>query len=545
MRPHWRGSCCSPTRWRGTARPLACSLTAGAAGCVAFGIAAAATLADALGFLFDTTQGFSGEGGVHGENSTQVFGYLARQLPVYQALGVWPANDFRFPMTGVRWALTIAAMAIAGVLIAVAVASELRRRRLGALLLLGPAALTFLVAAPRLAPYAEAKLLMVLSPAAVFAAGIGAWRVGRTRRLRIPALAAGGALAVGIVASNAIAYHQVRVAPTDRLEALEDAAERAPRSGLLLLNEWEEFGKYFGRTREINTASESFSPRVIVQRDPSVPIFAHSFDLDEMTLDYVQSFPAIVLRRSPTASRPPLSFTRVYRNDYYELWRRGAQPRVLEHLSLQPLHERGAEARCADVRALARRAGPGERVAGVPAPELPGLDVAAKPPVGWNENGIEDTVTPGSPGDPAATVRVGGGRYRVWMRGGSGRALTVEVDGRDAGEVQGVNTPGQWLPGGEVQLAAGAHELRLVRPGGSLAPGDGYAAEIGPVVLEPVREAAPVTVAPDRAEATFCEGRWDWVERAISLRKPRRSPTETSSTAIVSAARSPAPRYTM
>jgi hypothetical protein len=99
------------------------------------------------------------------------------------------------------------------------------------------------------------------------------------------------------------------------------------------------------------------------------------------------------------------------------------------------------------------------------------------------------------------------------MRGGSGRELTVAVDGREVARLQGVNTPGQWLPGGEVELAAGSHQLRLVRPGGNLAPGDGYAAEIGPVTLEPVREPQPVTVTPGRAEATFCGRRWDWIER--------------------------------
>ena len=492
--------------------PLRRVLAATGLAAVAFLLAALPTLMDALSFLTDTAPVFSGEGGLSGPNSTVVLGYLARPLPLYQALGIWPADDYRFPLEGGRWAFTLVAMALAGALIAAAVVLELRRRRLGALLLLAPTLLTYAIAAPRLAPYPDAKLLVVLSPAAVFAAGIGAWRLCGSPRLRVPALLAMGVVAAGIVLSDALAYHNVRLAATTRMEALQDAAEHAPAGGLLLLNEWEEYGKYFARSRQINTGSESFSPAPVVPRE-NVPIFATSFDTDQMTLEYVEAFPSLLLRRAPDASRPPANFERTYRNAYYDVWRRRPAPQVFEHLSLQELQRRGIPARCADVRAMAKRVRPGERLVGVRAGESPRLDIPERPPAGWNENAVPGTVTPGTPGDPSGTVRVDGGRYRAWVRGSTGRPLTVTVDDRAVGRASGVNTPGQWLPAGDLELAAGTHRLGLRRPGGGLGPGDGYAGEIGPVVLEPVLEQQLVSVPARRAAATFCRGAWDWVER--------------------------------
>jgi hypothetical protein len=489
------------------------ALTAVVVGGIVAAVAVFPALIDALGFLNDTSQGFAGTGGAHGENSTQFFGFLARELPLYQALGVWPADDFRFPLIGTNWTLTIIAMVLAGALIAAAVVVELRRRRLGALLLLVPAVGTYLLATPRLSPYADAKLLVMISPAAVFSAGMGAWYLSRTRvPLRAAALAAAAIVAAGVVWSDAKAYHQAHVAPVSRLEALAEAADHAPAAGMLMLGEWEEFAKFFARDRQINVASEAFSPNPVVLRDPSVPIFAHSFDLDAMTLEYVEFFPSLLVRTGPDVSRPPLNFRLAYRNRYYELWVRGSAPAVREHLALQGQHDRGAVPRCAEVRTLARHARPGERLVAVPAPEPAQLDVAARPPIGWNENGIPDTVTPGNPGDAAANVRVAGGRYRVWVRGGSGRELKVKVDGRRVATVQGVDTPGQWLPGGTIRLSAGRHRLQLVRPGGGLGPGNGYAAEIGPVALSPVTAQRPVEITPADA-ASLCGKRWDWIER--------------------------------
>jgi hypothetical protein len=121
------------------------------------------------------------------------------------------------------------------------------------------------------------------------------------------------------------------------------------------------------------------------------------------------------------------------------------------------------------------------------------------------------TVTPGTAS--AAVRATAAGRYRAWVAGGFGRPLDVRVDGKEVGEAVGVNNLGQWLPAGEVALDRGSHRLRLRRPGGDLAPGDGYLGDLGPLALQLEGTSAVRRVKPERAQA-LCGKRWDWIERA-------------------------------
>ena len=166
---------------------------------------------------------------------------------------------------------------------------------------------------------------------------------------------AGLALSVmiaGVLVSDSLGYREATLAPPDRIDAMTDAADHATGGGLWLVNEWEEFAKYFMRDIKVNAAFEAESPRPAEMRNPR-PIFGRYYDLDALTLEYVDSFPGIIKRRSPAASRPPASFKLSYENDYYEVWRRQDGPAVIEHLPLQRRHLRHRPPRCEGVRALA------------------------------------------------------------------------------------------------------------------------------------------------------------------------------------------------
>jgi hypothetical protein len=144
------------------------------------------------------------------------------------------------------------------------------------------------------------------------------------------------------------------------------------------------------------------------------------------------------------------------------------------------------------------------------------LDPAHTPiPRGWHflGNGL---VQPNVPGSMAAQRRTPAGRFRVWIRGSSGRPLSALVDGRLVGSPQQVNGPGQWMYAGEVTRAAGEHRIELRRPHGSLAPGNGYHGELGPLVLDPVQPERLVRVAPRRAAAQLCGRPLDWIERVAA-----------------------------
>ena len=446
------------------------------------------------------------------------FGHLTRPLPAYQVAGIWLGQDYRSPVSGgVASAVQALLIALILALAVLGTVAQLARRRLGAPLLLAACGLTAALAAPRLSPYADAKLLVILSPAVVLMAGLGIWELWCARRKLARVAAVGLAVAIGgaVLMSDAIAAHETRFAPTDRMEALQDAAEHAGR-GYWLVNEWEEYSKYFSRSVRNDSGSESESPDVVALREPA-PIFGQSFDLDQQTLEFLQRFDGIVTRRSPVASRPPSEFRRVYSNDYYELWRRDRSVEVLDHLPLGGRIDATGAPSCAAVRELAERArGAGGELVAARRPDVPtmGVTIPAGRPVGW----VPDPGTPlmvnlRTPGRLVGTIRTStAGRYRAWLQLSTGRPIEVRIDGRRVGAPHAVNSPGQWLRAGELQLRPGLHEVELRRGGGRPLPGDGYDGMLGPLALEPVGgEQSLVRVAPRDAKR-LCEGRWDWVE---------------------------------
>jgi hypothetical protein len=366
---------------------------------------------------------------------------------------------------------------------------------------------------PRLSPYADGKVLALASPIAVLGGGVGIWSIGRVSRPAAALLAA--AVAVGVLWSDAFAYHSVKLAPIERLEALENMGKRLRDTpGLVLVNEPEEFAKVYDGGANFNTPTEALTPKQIQLRTPA-SFFGLHFDLDLQQLDYVQQFPTIVKRRSPDASRPPANYRLGYVNGWYESWKQEPGLKVIEHLSLQDVHRRAVRPKCSDVLALAAKARRSDLLVSAPPQPVVVFNTARAsrsaswPPHPWMP---EMVLTP-TPGSAQGTVRAeSGGRYKAWVAGSFGRGIDVQIDGQNVGTPVGVNNVGQWLPAGEVVLGRGPHKLRLVRPGGSLKPGDGYQGELGPVVLQPVaREAALERVRP-RDARRLCGRAWDWLE---------------------------------
>ena len=512
-------------------------LRAAAVGIVVVVLAALPGLADALAFGRAAAEFYRAEGGLAGVNSVAFLGHLLRPLPLVEAVGVWPYPDYRVPLSGVRGAAVDVAAVLAVGLGLVALVDEVRRRRLVVSLLIAPCLITYLVALPRLGPYAEAKLLVLLAPAVVFAAGMGAWAL--TRRIPLAGVLTGAAFALGIVYSDALAYNSARLAPVERLQALEATLDGVPRHEPVLLPEWEEWAKYFAREHSINVGPESFSPRP-VDLIEYFSYFGQSVDLDQLKQAYVQDFEWLLVRHSPTDSRPPSNYRRVATNDWYELWRRDdSLPAVVEHMSLARPERSGAQAPCQKVQRIARRAQPGDALVAAPPGSAARFDYTQRPPLGWNP-ATPGTVTPGRPGDPEGTVVLGAGRYRVWIRGSSGRELEVFLDGRSVGRTHGVNNPGQWLPlTSEVAVSGGRHRVRLLRPGGDFSPGDGYAGELGPVAFEPVRPAGLVVSSPENFRRHFCGRRWDWIELVRTSHgdvRPARAARASSTRVLTSAA---------
>jgi hypothetical protein len=455
-----------------------------------------------------TGQGATGVGAMQ-------FGQLLRRLPLSQISGVWLAGEYRAPVQAQPAAtLTVIATVAILLLLIPGVLFAVRRREPSPLLLIGMVGLVFLIVFPRVSPYAQGKLLAISSPAVVLVALIPlATLAGRASVL---ALALTWVLAAAIIVSDLLAYGRAPVAPTRRMEAIEQTGRHFKGEGLVLWNEFEEYAKYFAAAARISVPFEAVTPQQVQLRSPTY-FYGHYFDLDQELLSFVERYPVIVTRRSPSASRPPANYRLVYQNRYYLGWRRSPRPLVLRHLPEQSLYSSASTIGCRSLRSL---------VAGAPAATE--LAVAVSPELSWFEPlyaldrsfgwGIvpsqSGAIIANTPGHASGLVHVtGNGRYAVWVQGDFPRPVKVQVDGATIGSASGANTPGQWFQITSLYLSPGRHELRIIKPAGRrhLGAGEWGAGIIGAVALQ--REGSEqLRILPVSSWRTLCGTAADWVE---------------------------------
>jgi hypothetical protein len=195
-----------------------------------------------------------------------------------------------------------------------------------------------------------------VSPVVVLVAGLGAAGLHAAGR-RIEGIALVAVLGLGVLLSNALAYHDVSLAPHDRMAELERIGSELADRGPTLSPEFEEFAKHFLREGQPTGPSEAWTSTggPVPPRPGGTVRFAFGVDLDSLPLDYVQNYGTIVLRRGFMSSRPPAGWRRTSVGDFYELWeRRDAE--VVEHLPLGQPRQPSDEPRCREIRALARGA---------------------------------------------------------------------------------------------------------------------------------------------------------------------------------------------
>ena len=285
------------------------------------------------------------------------FGQLLRALPLSQISGVWLAGEYRLPVPAEPAGLLTAIATVALVVLLIpGVVWGLRRRGVGPLLLLGTMGLVVLIVLPRVSPYAQGKVLAIAGPGGG-AGGAGRCSAACAGARASLALLRGGALSLGVLASDLLAYGYDRVAPTGQMEAIEQTADSFPRAGPVLWNEFEEYAKVFGRVARIYSPFETLTPQQVLLRQPTY-FYGHAFDLDQELLSFVEGYANIVTRRSPAASRPPANYRLVYQNKYYLGWRRQPLPVVLRHLPEQQQYSATDTVTCKAMQGL---------VAGAPA----------------------------------------------------------------------------------------------------------------------------------------------------------------------------------
>jgi hypothetical protein len=454
-------------------------------------------------------------------------GNLAAPLSKLHAFGVWLNGDYRY--AGAHSNANLALIGIMAAAVVLGLAWCVRRRLLGPALYLVVMAPVSVYLLRRGSPYADAKVLALLAPAVLLIAAIGPWSLVAAGR-RLEGLLLAAVVAGGVLASNALAYHDVSLAPYDRYAELLSLDDRLAGKGPAFFNEYDEFAKYFLRDVPGNSMPESvllwrhapFNPDSLhdPQRRPSVKT---PVDADDMELGYLQANPYLVLRRSPLTSRPPSNFKLIWSGRWYELWQRQATPVVKEHVPLGlTFFQPTGRPKCSAVRGLARRAErSGARLATVERRIIPYfIPTKAPHPAAWYAyGGYPGALVPVGQGRALADLPVAAsGRYRLWLEGSFGREVRVLVDGREVGSVRDrLNNPGNYEDIGDVELSRGRHSFEILQSGGGLAPGNGGSdaslRHIGPLAISPVGDAARTveTVEPSQWRS-LCGRHLDWIE---------------------------------
>jgi hypothetical protein len=142
---------------------------------------------------------------------------------------------------------------------------------------------------------------------------------------------------------------------------LETIGKQFSGTGPTMMTEYSPFGvRHFLRNMDPEGASE-LRRRPILLRDGTEVAKGEYADIDRFSLDAVLVYRTLVLMHSPTASRPPSVYQRVWSGNYYEVWQRPEPPttRILEHLPLGSDLQPASVPACGEVLRLGRVASAG------------------------------------------------------------------------------------------------------------------------------------------------------------------------------------------
>jgi hypothetical protein len=441
-------------------------------------------------------------------------GNLVGPLHKWQMLGIWPSGDFRYPVT-FHYQLTYALIGVAAASALLGVLWILRRRAPAPILLLAGTGVATAYLLRRGSPYADAKVMMIFSLTVVLMAMLGgAALYDAGRRLEGWALAA--VIAGGVLWTNALAYHNLSLAPRPRFAELASIGARFSGRGPAFYNLSDEFAVYFLR-REAPSDTAMGLPGLRPGIVPPTLAERLPWDPDQLALSSIEGFRLLVLGRSPSASRPPANFQLAFRGRYYDVWQQRSTPTVLEHLPLSSGLYPVSVPDCRLVMAAASRATRmNARLAYVARARqlvlVPAL--AAHPPTWLQEPGNPVLIMGPGPGIITGTIPVDQpGRYDVWLEGSFTQRLRVSIDGRRVGSIANeIGPPGQFARVGEVTLGRGNSPVVIEHRGATLGPGDATLELLGPLMLLPAgRPPAVSEITPERARS-LCGRLLDWIE---------------------------------
>ncbi len=429
------------------------------------------------------------------------FGRLSSPVFPGEALGIWPAGDFRIVRGEVSGALF--AVALGAVAAGYGVVSLWRRRQFALLAMLIAGAAVYLGTRAVAEIHVQAKALAVIAPLvllvglrALLAPGPGAargdWRV-------LARYALGALVLVAATASTLLALRDTPIADDGRQLELERLAERAAGEPVAFLGV-DRFAGYYLRGT-LARAPAGYVPEEIDARPEKRWQQGDAADFDSLDSGQLDKFDYAITTTAAYASAPPPNFEPVAGDGDYVLWQRdGDTPRsrVLQG-------EDGAPAANLDCDELGRR--PGIALLLAPTSFVPYTDWRLPPLVEHAAGGQERAFE--APGEASATIPLPGpGAYELSLQYHSQVSLEVVVDDEVVAELppsldgmylSGAGRGAFW-PAGEATGDGGSLDVvvRAAEPGG-LADLVGAPRRVWLGGLAATRAVATRTVPLDRA----------------------------------------------
>lgn len=330
-------------------------------------------------------------------------GNLVGPLRRTEVVGIWLSGDFRFQPVGAAWTLTRVLIALTCIAVVVGLVAVVRKRAWGGICLASAVIIGTLVIVAVGSPWADAKAYAIAGPSIVFLgiAGMG-FLIGSGGARRVAGVVGAGAIAVGVLASNVMAYGEVSPGPRDRFEELERIS--AGLKGRVLLPDFDEFSKYFARGVDSDVQGDTWRPVLTAA-----------------------AYSAVVARRSAQSTRPASGYRLLRRGRWYEVWSRTEKAPPIIGL-VRPTDSSGS-IDCVDLGQQLESAPAGAEVHWAPAPTA-SFSSPASIPNSWVKAPRSLGYEPRGGGTATGRVLVPtAGRYTVWVRASSVARLAVRIGG--------------------------------------------------------------------------------------------------------------------
>jgi hypothetical protein len=298
----------------------------------------------------------------------------------FEALGVWPATDYRLAAPGGAH-LTGLAAAIGALAVIAGTAWWVRRREWAVPLGLAACALLYLAALPTSGDYSHAKALMIGAPLAMLVAIrplLAEFGWAPSRRLAWSGLAV--VFVAGAVYSSFLALRNAPVGPPGHGAELR-AFLPILRGEPVLYAGQDRYAPYELMGADTHVPLVEFPDEAVTQ-NPEKPFDtgdAYSpIDFDSFSRGTLDSFPYVITGRAAWNSQAPTGFRRIAATPSFLLWKRTGEVPENRHVLLEGT-DAGARAGCIapEIRILLANHG---RASLYP-------EVATGPKAAWDEGG--------------------------------------------------------------------------------------------------------------------------------------------------------------